>query len=494
MTMADPLSSDLSASTVAIATTHADKSGVVAAVDLGATSGRVMLGRVGPDELRLEQVHRFPNDPVRVPDGLHWNILELYRNVLLGLRQAYAAEPGLASIGIDSWAVDYALVRHGRMINNPYHYRDDRTAHGVTAVHGLVDQARLYAANGLQFQPFNTLYQLAVDAKAGLLDEDVRALLIPDLLAYWLTGERVAERTNASTTGLLDPTTGEWNAGLLADLGLPRSLLPDIVDPGQRIGPLLAEVAADLGASGLDVVAVGSHDTASAVVAVPMVTDDAAYISSGTWSLVGVELTSPVLTEESRAANFTNEGGVDGRIRYLKNVMGLWLLSESVRTWERSRHSIDLRELLEAAEQVPTPVAIFDANHPSLLPPGDMPARITKLCEEAGEPVPASPAELTRSILESLATAYGEAIDQAEKLSGRAIGRVHVVGGGSQNALLGQLTADRTGRIVLAGPVEATALGNVLVQARAAGLVDPDLAQLRDLVARTHPPQEYRPR
>jgi rhamnulokinase len=314
------------------------------------------------------------------------------------------------------------------------------------------------------------------------------------LLAYWLTGERVAERTNASTTGLLDPTTGKWNASLLADLGLPRSLLPDLVDPGQRIGPLHEDVAVDLDAPGLGVVAVGSHDTASAVVAVPMVTDDAAYISSGTWSLVGVELASPVLTEESRAANFTNEGGVDGRIRYLKNVMGLWLLSESVRTWERTGTTMDLRELLEAAEQVGTPVAIFDANHPSLLAPGDMPARITELCQEAGEPVPTSPAEMTRSILESLATAYGEAIDQAEKLSGRAIGRVHVVGGGSQNALLGQLTADRTGRTVLAGPVEATALGNVLVQARAAGLVDPDLAQLRDLVARTHPPQEYRPR
>ena len=469
-------------------------SGVVAAVDLGASSGRVMLGRVGPDELRLDAVHRFPNDPVRTLDGLHWNILELYRNVLLGLRQAYAAEPGLASIGIDSWAVDYALVRNGRMINNPYHYRDERTAHGVTSVHRIIDQARLYAANGLQFQPFNTLYQLAVDAKAGLLDDEVRALLIPDLLAFWLTGERVAERTNASTTGLVNPTSGDWNAGLIAELGLPDRLLPDLVDPGRRIGPLHPAVAAEIGASGLDVVAVGSHDTASAVVAVPMVTDDAAYISSGTWSLVGVELKSPVLTEESRSANFTNEGGVDGRIRYLKNVTGLWLLSESVRAWERSGTSVDLPELLEAAAEVRTPVAIFDANHPSLLAPGDMPARIAELCTEVGEPVPAGPAELTRSILESLAAAYADAIDQAEKLSGRGIGRVHVVGGGSQNALLGQLTADRTGRTVLAGPMEATALGNVLVQARAAGLVDPDLAEMRALVARTHPPREYRPR
>jgi rhamnulokinase len=453
-----------------------------------------MLGRVGPNELRLDEVHRFSNDPVRTLDGLHWNILELYRNVLLGLREAYAAEAGLTSVGIDSWAVDYALVRHLRMINNPYHYRDERTGHGVAAVHRIVDPARLYAANGLQFQPFNTLYQLAVDAKAGLLDEEVRALLIPDLLAFWLTGERVAERTNASTTGLLDLSTGSWNTGLIAELGLPRSLLPDIVDPGRPIGALLPEVAAEIGVPSLEVVAVGSHDTASAVVGVPMAGDTAAYISSGTWSLVGVELDAPVLTEESRSANFTNEGGVDGKVRYLKNVMGMWLLSESVRTWEKAGRTVNLIDLLAEAAEVRGPVAIFDANHPSLLPPGDMPARIAALCAEAGQPVPASPAEFSRSILESLAAAYAEAIDQAEKLSGRAISTVHIVGGGSQNALLCQLAADRVGRTVLAGPVEATALGNVLVQARAAGLVDPDLAELRALVARTHPPQEYRPR
>ena len=224
--MTAPTSADLSASQTAIARSDADKSGVVAAVDLGATSGRVMLGRVGPDELRLDEVHRFPNDPVRTLDGLHWNILELYRNVLLGLRQAYATEAGLASIGIDSWAVDYALVRNGRMINNPYHYRDERTAVGVEAVHAIVDQSRLYAVNGLQFQPFNTLYQLAVDAGAGLLDDDVQALLIPDLLAYWLTGQRVAERTNASTTGLLDPATGRWHTDLIASSACRRACFP----------------------------------------------------------------------------------------------------------------------------------------------------------------------------------------------------------------------------------------------------------------------------
>ena len=469
--------------------------GCVAAVDLGATSGRVMLGRVGPDELSVEAVHRFPNQPVRTLDGLHWNILELYRNVLEGLRQAVAAEPELISVGIASWAVDYGLVRDRSMINNPFHYRDERTVAGVEAVHQVVGRDQLYRSNGLQFQPFNTLYQLAVERDAGRLDDQVAALLIPDLLSYWLTGEAVAEHTNASTTGLLDVRTGRWNEALITELGFPKTLLPRLVEPGARVGGLLASVAAEIGAPGdLEVVAVGSHDTASAVVAVPMTSKDAAYISSGTWSLVGVELDAPVLSDESRSANFTNEGGVDGTVRYLKNVSGLWLLSESVRTWERNGERIDLSELLRDAAAIDTPVATFDANHPSLLAPGDMPARIAALCADHDRPTPRTPAEYARSILESLAAAYADALDQAQKLSGRTIEVVHVVGGGSQNTLLCQLTADRTGRPVLAGPVEATAIGNVLIQARTAGLVSGDLGDLRALVAKTYPPVEYTPR
>jgi len=470
-------------------------SGCVAAVDLGATSGRVMIGRVGPEELSVEAVHRFPNQPVRTLDGLHWNILELYRNVLEGLRQAVVAEAGLISVGIDSWAVDYGLVRGQSMINNPFHYRDERTAAGVKAVHRVVDRDQLYRANGLQFQPFNTLYQLAADHEAGRLDDQVVALLIPDLLGYWLTGVAVAEHTNASTTGLLDVRTGRWNEALITELGFPKTMLPALVEPGGRVGGLLGAVAADIGAStDFEVVAVGSHDTASAVVAVPMITQNAAYISSGTWSLVGVELDAPVLSDESRAANFTNEGGVDGTIRYLKNVSGLWLLSESVRTWERNGERIDLSALLSDAAAINTSVATFDANHPSLLAPGDMPARIAALCAEHDQPPPRTPAEYARSILESLAAAYADALDQAQKLSGRTIEVVHVVGGGSQNKLLCQLTADRTGRPVLAGPMEATAVGNVLIQARTAGLLLGDLSDLRALVAKTYPPVEYRPR
>ena len=465
-------------------------SGYVAAVDLGATSGRVMLGHVGPDELSVEAVHRFPNNPVRTPDGLHWSILELYRNMLVGLRKAVGAQPDLAGVGIDSWAVDYGLVSGDRMINNPFHYRDERTARGVDLVHKIADHATLYAANGLQFQPFNSIYQLAVDHEAGVIDDTTRMLMIPDLLGFWLTGEQVAERTNASTTGLLDIGTGSWNATLIDKLSLPRSLFPSLVDPGSRIGSLRDDVAAEVGAT-LDVIAVGSHDTASAVVGVPMTEPGAAYISSGTWSLVGIELDRPVLTEESREANFTNEGGVDGKIRYLRNVMGMWLLSESIRTWEREGLTLELTTLLAQAAAITTPVAIFDANHPSLLPPGDMPKRITELCVAADTAAPNSPPEFARSIVESLAEAYATAIDDAERLSGSKINIVHIVGGGSQNTLLCQLTANRTGRRVLAGPVEATAIGNVLIQGRAAGLVDGELSELRALVARTFPLAEY---
>ncbi|HEX3207470.1 MAG TPA: FGGY family carbohydrate kinase, partial [Propionibacteriaceae bacterium] len=294
-------------------------SGWVAAVDLGATSGRVMLGHVGPDLLSVEAVHRFPNDPVRITDGLHWNILELYRNLLVGLRKAAGAQPDLAGIGIASWAVDYGLLSGDRLINNPFHYRDERTARGVDLVHKIADHATLYATNGLQFQPFNSIYQLAVDHEDGVIDDTTRMLMIPDLLGFWLTGEQVAERTNASTTGLLDiSSSGTWNATLIDKLSLPRSLFPSLVDPGSRIGSLRDEVAAEVDATAaIDVIAVGSHDTASAVVGVPMTEPGAAYISSGTWSLVGVELDRPALTEESREANFTNEGGVDGKIRYL---------------------------------------------------------------------------------------------------------------------------------------------------------------------------------
>ncbi|MCU1475442.1 MAG: rhamnulokinase [Subtercola sp.] len=555
----------------------AQRGGTVAAVDLGATSGRVMVGNVGPRTLELRAVARFPNTPVRVlehagtgpdPDrarfegagddsagatsttdgtgtrgindtdgtdgtdgtaryGLHWNILELYRNVQGGLRAAVHDEPGIASIGLDSWAVDYALLRGGRMLGTPYNYRDDRTAAGVEAVRQHISAEELYARNGLQHLPFNTVYQLAADRASGDLATADRMLLIPDLLGYWLTGQLRAEITNASTTGLLDPNARQWDTELLNRVGIPATLLPALIEPGQVLGSVLPGVAAELGlgvtenagpgSHELNVVAVGSHDTASAVVAVPATGDDFAYISSGTWSLVGVELEHPVISEAGRAANFTNEGGVDGRVRYLKNVSGLWLLSESVRAWEReSGSAMDLPTLLAQAAAVTTlgsgggdgsrastgrgtgigtgpVIATFDTGDDRFLPPGDMPTRIAAWFTEHGMPAPHSPAEFTRTIIESLAADYAGTIAQAEELTGKRITTIHIVGGGSLNTLLCQLTADRTGRTVLAGPVEATALGNVLVQGRAAGMIGGTLESMRSLVASTFAPRRYDP-
>jgi rhamnulokinase len=471
-------------------------SGAVAAVDLGATSGRVVLGRVGPDRLDVEVVHRFPNQPVRTADGLHWNILELYRNVLQGLRKAVVAEPGLLSIGIDSWAVDYALVRAAaqgdRMTSTPYHYRDPRTSRGVGIVHELVGRNALYGMSGLQFLPFNSLYQLAVDQSDGVLDDATTMLLVPDLIGYWLTGAKRAERTNASTTGLLNITGGDWNATLIDKLGFPRGLFPQLVNPGEIIGQLTSAVADEIGATRpISVVAVGSHDTASAVVAVPMFTPDSAYICSGTWSLVGVELDQPVLTEESRSANFTNEGGVDGRIRYLRNVMGMWLVNECVKAWERSGSRIDHGQLIaDAGDAVRW--AVFDVDDPALLSAGDMPPRITALLAAEGLHEP-NHAETVRSIFESLAVAYARTLDDVQRLSGRSVCAVNMVGGGSQNALLCRLIAHRSGRPVLAGPVEATAIGNILIQARGAGLACGELEDLRRRVASALPPIDYSP-
>lgn len=466
---------------------------VVAAVDLGATSGRVMLGYVEDGMLRLEQVARFPNGPVAGPDGLHWDFTALYRHVIDGLAEAVRREPGIASIGIDSWAVDYGLVHGDELLAEPFHYRDDRTARGVETVHAKVPFEELYRRNGLQFLPFNTLYQYAVDRR--LADAEI-ALLIPDLVAFLLTGARVAERTNASTTGLVDVASGEWDRELAERLRIPASALPQLVDPGTLLGRLRGEARERVGAA-IDVIAVGSHDTASAVVAVPLSTPNAAYISCGTWGLVGVELDEPVVIDAAREANFTNEGGVDGRVRFLHNVTGLWLLSESVRTWEAEDGApIDLPQLLDAAAAVDGTVPLFDANDARLAAPGDMPARIAAVIEESGAAVPASRPAFARTIVESIAQAFANAVSTAGRLTARDIDVIHIVGGGALNRLLCQATADRSALPVLAGPVEATALGNVLVQARAHGWFGPDatLEDLRRVVAGATAPVRYEPR
>ncbi|MFD0903491.1 rhamnulokinase [Actinomadura sediminis] len=454
---------------------------VFAAVDLGASSGRVMTARVGPDVLDLREARRFANRPVRVNGTLHWDVLGLYGNVLDGLR----AHPGeLASIGIDSWAVDYGLLdENGRLLGNPVHYRDGRTAGVMERLRAEAGDDLLYRESGLQFLPFNTIYQLAADD----LSRAHSLLLIPDLLAHWMTGETVAERTNASTTGLLDARTGLWSGTLLDLVGVPPGLLAPLVDPGEVIGRMGPEAGNECGHRGTPVTAVASHDTASAVAAVPA-SGRFGYISCGTWSLVGVELDEPVLGEESRKANFTNEGGIDGTVRYLRNVMGLWLLQESMRAWGNP----DLPALLAEAARAPGLRSLVDPDDPEFLPPGDMPSRIAAHCRRRGFPEPATRAETVRCIMDSLALAHRETLREAARLSGTEVEVVHLVGGGSRNELLCRLTADACGLPLVAGPVEATALGNVLVQARAHGIVG-SLAEMRGLVAATQPLRRYEP-
>lgn len=449
------------------------------AVDLGASSGRVILGRVGRGRVDLTEVRRFRNGPVTLPDGLYWDILGLYQDIVVGLRDAARIDGDLRGIAIDTWAVDYGLVDpDGMLIGNPRHYRDERTGPVIDAVHSKVTAERLYGINGLQFLPFNTLYQFAADRHVH--DAGVQALLIPDLLGYWLTGNRVTEDTNASTTGLLDASTGQWSAPLLRELDLPAGLLPPVVAPGIVVGTLTPAVLADTGLPGsVQVTTVGSHDTASAIVGVPAQDPHFAYISCGTWGLVGVELDHPVLSEASRAANFTNERGVDGTIRYLRNVMGLWLLSESMRTWALQGLDVELGDLLRHAGALPADGPRIDPDAPEFLPPGDMPSRIVSACTVTGQRVPTTPPEIVRCILDSLATTFAARVTEAEHLSGQRVDVIHIVGGGSQNRLLCQLVADAAGLPVIAGPVEATALGNLLVQARTHGILSGDLWSLR---------------
>jgi rhamnulokinase len=446
-----------------------------------------MAARVGPGRLDLTEAHRFPNRPVRLGGTLHWDVLGLYAGVLDGLRAAGRDGGRLDGVGIDSWAVDHGLLdAGGALLGNPVHYRDGRHETAVADVHAVVGPAELYRVTGLQHLPFNTVFQLAAARRTAQFGVADRALLVPDLLAHWLTGAVGAEVTNASTTGLLDATTREWAWELVDRLGLPRRLFPPLRQPGERLGELTGDVLAETGLAGpVPVLAVGSHDTASAVVGVPAATDRFAYVSCGTWSLVGVELEKPVLTEASREAGFTNELGVDGTVRYLHNVMGLWLLQESQRTWAAAGLPADLPDLLAAAAQVPAFTAVVDADDPRFLPPGDMPARIAQACADTGQTPPQSQAETVRCILDSLALAYRRAVRRAAELSGREVEVVHLVGGGARNTLLCQLTADACGLPVLAGPVEAAALGNALVQARAGGVLSGGLAELRALLRST---------
>ena len=431
---------------------------------------------------------------VTVLGRLHTNILGLYAEVLAGLRAAGRAHD-LASIGIDSWGVDFGLLDSGdELLGNPVHYRDRRTEGALERVLATVPADELYAITGTQLLPFNTLCQLVAAGDSPQLACAARLLLLPDLLGFWLSGQTGAEVTNASTTQLLDARTRTWSADLTRRLGIRLELLPPLRQPGDLVGGLLAGPAAETGLPcGLPLRVAASHDTASAVVGTPADRDSFAFISCGTWSLVGMELPAPVLSAASLQANFTNEAGLDGTTRFLRNVMGLWLLQESVRDWTSSGQEVSLEVLLASAGREPPLRFVVDASDPAFTAPGEMPARIAAACRASGQPVPVTQAEITRCILDSLALGHRRAVLDAQRLSGRAADVVHIVGGGARDALLCQLTSDACGLPVIAGPAEATAIGNILVQARALGAIAAELPGMRALVRATQPLRRYEP-
>jgi rhamnulokinase len=455
-----------------------------------------MVGRVGPGPPKLETVHQFANAPLRLPDGLHWNVLELFAQVLRGLERA-AADTQLAGIGIDTWGVDYALLDPaGRMLGLPFHYRDPRTARMVARAHSLVPAEDLYAVTGIQTMQINTVFQLLADEQSSALVTSgaERIALMPDLFGFWLTGTLANEITSASTTGLLDARNGEWATGLIERLGLPvRPFAAAPVEPGTSLGSVspMHEQAGGR-AVGVPVHVVAGHDTASAFVAAPLRDAGAAVLSSGTWSLLGLELDSPVLTSQAYDYNLTNERGVDGTIRLLANVMGLWLVQECRRHWREQGRAYGYRDLEDLAAGANAEVAVFDPDDPRFLAPANMPAEIASACAELGQAPPQSPGEFIRAVLVSLACKYRLVLERLERVAGRPIEMVHVIGGGSRNELHCRLIANTLGRPVIAGPAEASALGNVLVQARASGELG-SRREMRTITSRMDEIVEYQP-
>ena len=455
----------------------------VLAVDLGAESGRVMAVHAGGDGLDVEELHRFPNRPVTVRGTLHWDILRLWGDVQKGLEKGAERQP--ASLGVDTWGVDFALLdEQGALLGNPVHYRDARTEGMMEAVFERVPRAEIFAQTGIQFMPINTLYQMMslVESESPQLAAASTFLTIPDLLNYWLSGARVCEFTNATTTQMFNPQTGDWAADLLAQLEIPADIFPEIVPPGTRLGDY----------EGVPVIAPACHDTGSAVAAVPAGSQPYAYISSGTWSLVGLEVDEPVMGRAALAANVTNEGGVAGTYRLLKNVMGLWILQQCRETWAADGEAYAYDELVEMAREAQPLRALVPVDDDAFLRPGDHPQRIRAFCTESGQPAPDEPGAVARAVLESLALAYRRTLEQLEVVAGERVEVIHIVGGGSQNELLNQMTADATGRPVLAGPVEATVLGNALVQLMALGELA-DIAEARQLVAETADVHRFKP-
>ena len=455
----------------------------VLAIDLGAESGRVMAVAFDGSSLTIEELHRFPNTAVTARGTLYWDILRLWGDVQTGLEKGKKSRP--ASIGVDTWGVDFALLdEQGDLIGNPVHYRDERTEGMMDAVFDRVPRAEVFAQTGIQFIPINTLYQLMslVERRSPQLKMADTFLTIPDLINYWLTGARVCEFTNATTTQMFNPNMGAWATDLLERLAIPTHIFPDVVTPGTRLGEY----------EGVPVIAPACHDTGSAVAAVPAMAESYAYISSGTWSLVGLEVDEPVMGKAALAANVTNEGGVDGTYRLLKNVMGLWILQQCRQTWAGSGKDYSYDELVKMAREAPPLRSLVAVDDESFLPPGNHPEQVRDFCRRTDQPLPETGGQVVRTVLESLALAYRRTLEQLQAVSGRRVDVIHIVGGGSQNELLNQMTADASGLPVLAGPVEATVLGNALVQLIALGEMAA-ITEARQLVASTADLRRYEP-
>jgi len=468
---------------------------VYLAVDLGAESGRVMAGEWNGRKLALKEIHRFPNGPVALPDGLHWDFLRLYGDIKQGLRQAVASYGrATRSLGVDTWGVDFGLIdSHGALVGNPFHYRDSRTDGMMEKAFRVISRERIYAQTGIQMMQLNTLFQLyaMVRAKSPLMDIADTLLFAPDLLTFWMTGRVCNERTIASTSQCLNPVNGRWAADVLRKLGIPMRIFRAIVEPGTAVGPLRGEAETAIGAP-LQVVAVGSHDTASAVAAVPAERGPFAFLSSGTWSLLGVETGHPTITPQTLEYNLTNEGGVCHTIRLLKNIMGLWLVQQCRQTWRAAGRDLGYDELTNLAAGAPAFLAAINPDDPLFFPPGDMPARIRQYCARTRQKAPREPGQFVRVALESLALAYRRVVDQLASVTGQRPAALHVVGGGSQNALLNQFAANATGVPVFAGPVEATAAGNILMQMLADGEIR-SLPEGRGIVRRSFPVRTFKP-
>ena len=466
------------------------------AFDLGAESGRAVMGFFDGERLRLEDVHRFANQPVQLLDTLHWNLLGLFAELKQGLAKASATHGAeISALGIDTWGVDFGLLdRHGELLGNPRHYRDHGNDGMLEVAFEMVPKSEIFAETGIQFMQINTLYQLLAMKlrKSPLLDEAKTLLMTPDLLNYWFTGEKVTEFSIASTSQMLNPTTRSWAKNLLNRFELPTDILTDIIMPGTKIGTIRPEIANLLGCGAIPVIAPGEHDTASAIVSAPSSTEDYAYLSSGTWSLMGIELKEPLISAESQRANFTNEGGACGTIRFLKNIMGLWLVQECRRTWLRQGREFDYSQLTQMAEAAPAFGSLIDPDAPAFLSPTDMPQAIRTFCISTGQTPPATEGETVRCCLESLTLKYRWALERLEEFQGKPISTLHILGGGTQNRLLCQLTADATQRVVIAGPVEATAIGNVLIQALGTGYIA-SLEQAREVVRRSFTLDTYLP-